>query len=117
MCPYPIMPGLAIRQWRPKHEVVVTERLSTYFPATIANLVPCTPVHLVRAIPKLSGQRDDFGDDQLSNTPGVAEWGIKYCDAMLGCVLRVDLVCAYAETANDYQVLRFPKDPTCELGL
>ena len=96
--------------------MVITERLSTYLPATIANLVPGAPVHLVRAIPKLSSQRDDFGNDQLSNTAGVAEWGIKYCDAMLGCVLRVDLVCAYAETANDYQVLRFPKDSTCEFG-
>ena len=106
-----------MRQWRPKQEVVVTKRLPTYFPATIANLIPCPLVHLVRAIPELSCQRDDFGNDELSNTPGVAERGVKYCDAMFGCVLRVDLVCPYAETANDYQVLRFPKDTTCELGL
>ena len=65
----------------------------------------------------MSSQRDNFGNDQLSNTPGVAERGVEYCDAMLGSVLRVDLICAYAETANDYQVLRFPKDSTCELGL
>lgn len=111
------MPGIVIRQWRPKHEMVITERLSTYFPATIANLVPGAPVHLVRAIPKLSSERDDFGNNQLSNTAGVAEWGIEYCDAMLCCVLRVDLVCAYAETTDDYQVLRFPKHSTREFGL
>ena len=36
---------------------------------------------------------------------------------MFGGILRVDLICAYAEASYDDQVLGLSKDSCCQLGL
>ena len=95
----------------------ITQRLSAYLPTAVADFIPCSFVQLRRSITKLPGQGDDLRNDKLSNTTRVAEGRIENCNAMFGGVLRVDLICAYAEASNDNQVLGLSKDSGCKLGL
>ena len=94
-----------------------TQGLSAYFPAAVADLIPSSFVKFNRAITKLASQGNDLRNDKLSNTTGITEGGIEDGDAMFGGILRVHLVCAYAEASNDDQVFGFAKDSGCKLGL
>ena len=84
-----------------------TQSLASYLPAALADFVPSSSVQFVRSITKLTSQCDDFADDQLRDTTRITKRGIKDSDAVLCGILRVNLICANAEAANDNQVLRF----------
>lgn len=94
-----------------------TERLATDFPALGADLVPGAAVHLVGAVTKLTGQGDNFGNNELCNTARIGEGGVEDSNAVGGSVFEVDLVRADAEAANDEQVLGLTQDLLGQLGL
>ena len=95
----------------------ITQRLSAYLPTAVADLIPSSFVQLIRSITKLPGQGDNLRNNKLSNTTRIAEGRVEYCNAVFGGILRVDLICAYAEAPNRDQILGLSKDPGCKLGL
>lgn len=53
--------------------VAHTKGFATNFPALVAHFVPGASVHLIGSITQLAGQRDDFGNDKLSNATGIGK--------------------------------------------
>lgn len=94
-----------------------TEGLAPYLPALVANLVPCASMHLHGTIAKLASERDDLGDDELRNTPGIAEWRVEDGDPMLCRISKIHLVGANAETADHDEVFGFFQNSSSELSL
>jgi hypothetical protein len=74
-------------------------------------------VHFQRAIAQLAGERDDLGDNQLSNAARVGKRRVEDGNTMLGRIVQVYLVGADAEAADDEEVLGFLKDLGCEFCL
>ena len=58
-------------------------------------------MHLIRPVPELSGQGDDFCNDEFGHTAGVAERRVEHSDSMLGSVAKVDLIGSDTEAPDD----------------
>ena len=101
----------------PGERTRLTKRLSTDLPALGADFIPGAAVHLVGAVAKLAGQRDDFSDDELGDTARVGKRGVEDGDAMAGSIVEIDLVGTDAEAADDEQVLGFAQHLLGELRL
>jgi hypothetical protein len=56
--------------------------------------------HLGAAVQELTGEGDDFANDELGDRAGVGEGGVEDRDTVLGGVDKVDLVGADAEAAD-----------------
>lgn len=97
--------------------LILTESLSSDFPALLANLVPGPTVHLHRTVTKLTGEDDNLRNDKLGNASRVRKGRVEHSDALLRSKLKIHLVRTNAEAPNDQQVLRFPKDLLSELCL
>lgn len=78
-----------------------TKGFSAYFPAPFGLLVPQPATHLERALEKLSGKRDYFGNDKLGDGAGVGEGRVEYRDTGFGSRDEIDLVCTDAEASDD----------------
>jgi hypothetical protein len=94
-----------------------TQGLAPDFPAVLADLVPKPSVYFHGAITELTSQSDDLCDDQLSHTAGVGERGIEDGNALLGRVIKINLVRPDTEATYDEEVLRLAEDILGELRL
>lgn len=65
----------------------------------------------------MSGQGNDFGNDELSDGARVGEGGVEDGDTSVGGIGEVDLVGADTEAADDNEVLCLFEDLCGELGL
>ena len=67
-------------------------------------------MHLQRAITELSRQADDLANDEFSDTSRVAERRVEDSDAMLACIIQVDLIRPNAKTPDHDQISSFRQD-------
>lgn len=74
-------------------------------------------MHLVRTVAKLPAKSNDFGNDELSDTAGVAERRIEDGNAALSGVLEVDLIGPNAKAAYKQQIFGMTEDFLRELSL
>lgn len=74
-------------------------------------------MHLNGSIAELSGQGDDFGNDQFRNTARVCEWGVENSNTTTGSISEVDLVGSDTEASDDEQVLGLAQNFLAQLCL
>ena len=99
-----------MRMARYDKEEKLTECLSTDLPAFVADLVPCSIVHLVGTIADLTRETYNLSNHHLSYTSGVCEWRVENSNAVLGGIFEVDLVRSDTETSNNNEILGFLQD-------
>ena len=73
-------------------------------------------MHLVGTIAKLTRERDDFGNDQLSHTTRVGKWRVKDGNAMTSRIIEVDLVGPNTETPNNKKIFGFFQNLFIQFG-
>ena len=79
---------------------------ATYFPTSFRLLIPKAMVHLIRTLEELSGECNDFGDNELGDRSRIGEGGVEYWDAGFRSRVQIDLICAYAEASDNQQLSR-----------
>lgn len=68
-------------------------------------------------IGQLAGESDDFGNCELGNRTRIRKGRVEDGNSELSGSLKVDLVCANTEAADDCEVLCRVEDASSELGL
>lgn len=74
-------------------------------------------MHFNGSIAELSGQGDNFGNDQFRNTARVCEWGVEHGNTTASSIIEVDLVGSDTEASDDEQVLGLAQNLLAQLCL
>ena len=74
-------------------------------------------MQLIRAIPQLTSQDNDFTNDQLCNTSRIGKGAVEDSNTMPRGILEVDLVSPNTETTNNNEIFGRTKDLLIKLGL